>query len=55
MKRKAHRVWRWVERMKPQRAVLTNLSAEVDYTTLAKSLPDHVASAHDGMRVRVRT
>jgi len=45
---------RWVERMKPQRAVLTNLSAEVDYAKLAAALPDHLAAAFDGLRLSVR-
>ncbi len=45
---------RWVERMKPQRAVLTNLSAEVDYARLAATLPSHIVPGCDGMRVSVR-
>lgn len=44
----------WIARLQPRRAVLTNLSAEVDYAKLAATLPDHVAPAFDGLRVQVR-
>ena len=39
----------WIERMKPKRAVLTNLHNDLDYATLARRLPDHIRPAHDGM------
>jgi phosphoribosyl 1,2-cyclic phosphate phosphodiesterase len=40
---------RWIERVKPRRAVLTNLHADLDYETLRGKLPAHVAPAFDGM------
>ena len=41
----------WVERMKPRRAILTNLHTDLDYETLRRRLPRDVAPAYDGMRV----
>lgn len=41
----------WIERLKPKRAVLTNLHSDLDYATLAASLPAHVTPAHDGLRI----
>jgi phosphoribosyl 1,2-cyclic phosphate phosphodiesterase len=41
----------WIERMKPRRAILTNLHTDLDYETLAKLLPPHITPAYDGMRV----
>jgi phosphoribosyl 1,2-cyclic phosphate phosphodiesterase len=40
---------RWIERVKPRRAVLTNLHADLDYETLRGKLPAHVVPAFDGM------
>jgi phosphoribosyl 1,2-cyclic phosphate phosphodiesterase len=40
---------RWIERMKPRRAVLTNLHADLDYEALRAKLPSHVTPAFDGM------
>ena len=39
----------WIERVKPKRAVLTNLHVHMDYQTLRAMLPDHVEPAFDGM------
>jgi len=41
----------WIERMRPRRAILTNLHTDLDYETLRTSLPAHVTPAYDGMRV----
>ena len=35
--------------MRPKRAVLTNLSSEVDFATLRSELPAHIEPAFDGM------
>lgn len=43
----------WIERMKPRRAVLTNLHTDLDYETLRRSLPDSVVPAHDGLKLPV--
>jgi phosphoribosyl 1,2-cyclic phosphate phosphodiesterase len=40
---------RWIDRMKPARAVLTNMHIDLDYATLASTLPDNVEPAFDGM------
>ena len=41
----------WIERMRPRRAILTNLHTDLDYETLRTSLPKHVTPAYDGMRL----
>jgi phosphoribosyl 1,2-cyclic phosphate phosphodiesterase len=42
----------WIERLKPRRAVLTNLHADLDYEKLSGKLPPHVVPAFDGMTFR---
>ncbi len=39
----------WIERLKPKRAVLTNLHVDMDYDVLRAQLPENVVPAHDGM------
>jgi phosphoribosyl 1,2-cyclic phosphate phosphodiesterase len=39
----------WIERMKPKRAILTNMHLDLDFATLARDLPPHVEPAFDGM------
>lgn len=39
----------WVEQIKPQRAILTDMHTDLDYRTLCASLPEHVVPAFDGM------
>ncbi len=39
----------WIERLKPARAILTNLHADLDYDVLSRKLPPHVEPAYDGM------
>jgi phosphoribosyl 1,2-cyclic phosphate phosphodiesterase len=41
----------WIERIKPKRAVLTNMHTDLDYEVLRSSLPPHVEPAYDGMRI----
>ncbi len=41
----------WIERMRPRRAVITNLHTDLDYETLKARLPAHVTPAYDGMRI----
>jgi phosphoribosyl 1,2-cyclic phosphate phosphodiesterase len=43
----------WIERVRPRRAILTNLHVDLDYADLARRLPPGVAPAHDGLRLRV--
>ena len=39
----------WIARLKPERAVLTNMHVDLDYETLKAELPDNVEPAYDGM------
>ena len=43
----------WIERLKPRRAILTNLHTDMDFETLARRLPSHVEPAFDGMTLAV--
>ncbi len=39
----------WINRMRPRRAVLTHLHADLDYATLKRDLPPPIEPAYDGM------
>lgn len=39
----------WIERIRPRRAILTNMHVDLDYAALAARLPPHVEPAFDGM------
>ena len=39
----------WIARVKPKRAILTNLHSDMDYAALRASLPAGVEPAYDGM------
>ena len=41
----------WIERLKPRRAILTNLHADLDYDVLRKALPPNVEPAFDGLTI----
>lgn len=41
----------WIARLQPKRGILTNLHVDLDYTTLARSLPEGVEPAYDGMEL----
>jgi phosphoribosyl 1,2-cyclic phosphate phosphodiesterase len=43
----------WIERLKPRRAILTNLHADLDYEVLRGKLPPHVEPGYDGMVISV--
>jgi phosphoribosyl 1,2-cyclic phosphate phosphodiesterase len=43
----------WIARVKPRRAILTNMHIDLDYRELAAQLPDHVEPAFDGMRLEL--
>jgi len=40
----------WIAEVKPERAILTNMHIDLDFATLAASLPKGVEPAYDGMR-----
>lgn len=42
----------WIERLKPKRAILTNLHTDLDFARLAAEVPAHVEPAFDGMCIR---
>jgi phosphoribosyl 1,2-cyclic phosphate phosphodiesterase len=44
------RTLEWIERLKPRRAILTNLHIDLDYETLRAELPAGVEPAYDGLR-----
>jgi len=45
------RTLEWIERLKPKRAILTNLHVDLDYETLRRELPPGVEPAYDGMTI----
>ena len=43
----------WIDRVRPRRAILTDLHIDLDYAELKSRLPPHVEPAVDGMRIEV--
>jgi phosphoribosyl 1,2-cyclic phosphate phosphodiesterase len=43
----------WIARLKPERAILTNLHLQFDYATLKRELPPGVEPAYDGMVIEI--
>lgn len=43
----------WIERVKPRRAVLTNMHIDLDYAELSRRLPEYVEPAFDGLKFEV--
>jgi len=43
----------WIERFAPERAVLTNMHIDLDYRSVERETPAHVAPAFDGMKLDV--
>ncbi|MFO6462849.1 MBL fold metallo-hydrolase [Jannaschia sp. KMU-145] len=43
----------WIERMTPERAVLTNMHIDLDHATVEAETPDHVSAAFDGMVIEL--
>jgi phosphoribosyl 1,2-cyclic phosphate phosphodiesterase len=43
----------WIARLRPRRAILTNLHADLDYAELRGNLPPHVEPAYDGMAIEL--
>ncbi len=41
----------WIDKLRPRRAILTNLHTDLDFETLRRDLPDHVEPAYDGMTI----
>lgn len=47
------RTLEWIARVKPKRAILTNLHIDLDYEELKGRLPPGVEPAYDGMAIRI--
>ncbi len=45
------RALEWIDRLQPKRAILTHMTAELDYATLRRDLPPHIEPAYDGMTI----
>ena len=43
----------WIARLKPRRAILTNLHADLDFDSLRARLPAHVEPAFDGLCIEM--
>ncbi|WP_297772608.1 MBL fold metallo-hydrolase [uncultured Roseovarius sp.] len=43
---------KWIARVAPRRAVLTNMHIDLDYQTVADETPEHITPAYDGMILR---
>jgi phosphoribosyl 1,2-cyclic phosphate phosphodiesterase len=41
----------WIDRFKPKLAVITNMSADLDYEVLRQQLPDNVIAGYDGLQL----
>ncbi len=44
---------KWIERVKPDRAILTHMTWEMDYDTLMRELPKGVEPGYDGMVIEL--
>jgi phosphoribosyl 1,2-cyclic phosphate phosphodiesterase len=47
------RALEWIERLRPKRAILTHMTADLDYEALKRELPPGVEPAYDGMVVEL--
>ena len=47
------RALEWIARVKPERAILTNMHVDIDYETLRRDLPVGVEPAYDGLRFEI--
>jgi phosphoribosyl 1,2-cyclic phosphate phosphodiesterase len=41
----------WIARLKPKRAIITNMHSDLDYDRLAREVPAGIVPAYDGMRI----
>ncbi len=44
----------WIDRLKPKRAIITNMHIDMDYNRLCGELPKTVEPAYDGMEITIR-
>ncbi|TIW02944.1 MAG: MBL fold metallo-hydrolase, partial [Mesorhizobium sp.] len=43
----------WIEKLAPNKAVLTHMHVPLDYAVVMAETPEHVAPAYDGMVVEI--
>jgi phosphoribosyl 1,2-cyclic phosphate phosphodiesterase len=43
-----------IAKVRPKRAILTNLHTDLDYEVLRRELPPHIEPAYDGLQIEVR-
>lgn len=43
----------WMERMKPERGILTNMHIDIDYAKADTETPEHISPAFDGMQINL--
>ena len=43
----------WIEKLKPKKAILTNMHNDLDYETIKKETPENVKPAHDGLIINL--
>ena len=43
----------WIKRMKPRRAIITNMHTDIDYEIFRRELPEDIVPAYDGMQVTI--
>lgn len=43
----------WIDRIRPQNAILTHMSHEIDYSDIAQKLPANVIPGYDGMQIEI--
>ena len=44
---------KWIEILKPKRAVLTHMNYDVDYDYISSLLPKNCEPAYDGLKIKV--
>jgi len=49
------RTLEWISRVKPKRAILTNMHVDMDYGRLLRDLPPGTEPAHDGMTIQLNS
>jgi len=43
----------WIEKLKPRRAIITNMHVDLDFETLKRELPPNAEPAYDGMMIEI--
>ena len=44
---------KWIDRVKPKKAVITHMNNETDYDEISKLLPNNCFAAYDGMKIKI--